>query len=128
MDYGAEASPLRPIYTQIRAIAALQQIEKLGSLWQFVLCDFACDLNARNWIVAKASRIVRPFALAFSGSREETITGTPELGLQKTRDAALHAPRDIGLTERSDITPTPRPLIREVRNRSPNSEWVQLVS
>jgi hypothetical protein len=37
----------------------------------------------------------------------------------------VRTPRDIGLTGRSDITPTPRPLIRKVRNRSPNSECVQ---
>src|SRR6478609_11502243 len=67
--------------------------------------------------------MVRPFASG--GSRENTLTIIRELSLQRPIEAAVHAPRDIGLTARSDITPTPRALIREVRDRSPNSEWVQ---
>jgi hypothetical protein len=85
----------------------------------------AIDSNVHNWIVAKTSRMVRPFALAFGGSREDTLTIIRELSLQRPIETAVRAPRDIGLTGRSDITPTPRALIREVRDRSPNSEWVQ---
>jgi hypothetical protein len=91
---------------------------------EFVLRHFVSDLIAHSWIVSKASRLVRS-ASGFGRSCEETLQRAREQSLQKSTDAAVRTPRDVGLTGRSDITPTPRPLIRKVRNRSPNSECVQ---